>query len=122
MTKDLVSVNGFVTNITFEKKKNGDNLLLKINNVDYRILNHGFDMKLIAEEINQNNFVDLFIRTSFQHYISLGKKNDIMQIKQRDKILISFDTMKNKYRNLSILTGIFSIVLIVVLVKYRNTI
>lgn len=117
---DLISIQGFVTNVSFEKHKNGNNLIIVIDDCNYRLLNHGYNLDNIVTKLNNDRYVDLLIRTQTQYLLSLGKPNDIMQIKQNDNLLISFDSMQRHYKIMFMFTGVISVILIIVLMIFRK--
>jgi hypothetical protein len=117
---DLISIKGFATNISYEKHKNGSDLIIVIDDCNYRLLNHGYNLDNIASKILNERYVELLIRTPTQYLLSLGKPNDIMQIKQNDNLLVSFESMQRHYKVMSLFTGLISVMLIIVLIIFRK--
>jgi hypothetical protein len=117
---DLVVIKGYIYEISTEKHKNGNNLILKVNETNYRLLNHGYDLNKIITTINNDRNVELLIRTPFQYMLSLGKPNDIMQIKQNNTMLISFNQMKKNYKALFLFCGIISLLLISIIFVFKK--
>lgn len=117
---DLISIQGFVTNVSFEKRRNCNNLIIVIDNCNYRLLNHGYNLDNIATKLNDDRYVNLLIRTQAQYLLSLGKPNDIMQIKQNENLLISLDSIQRHYKMMFMFTGVISVILIIVLMIFRK--